>query len=92
VRGQELECLVRAVQLEALVLRPVLLGQAEIVEHGADVEQFRVGRDAPPPPLQHAEQVHAAGVVEQQGRRGGPHQLGRVGDQAGVRDLDASDR
>jgi hypothetical protein len=42
VGAQELARLVRSVNLEALILRPVLLGQAEIMEHGTDVEHFGI--------------------------------------------------
>jgi hypothetical protein len=49
-----------------LVLGAVLLGEAEVVEHGAHVQQLGVRLQAAPLPLQHPEQVDAPRVVEQQ--------------------------
>lgn len=76
---QECAGRVGAVEFEPLVGTAVLLGQAEIVAHRADVKQFVVGNHAEPPPLQRTPQEDALAVVEQhfrrQSRRGVAHQL-----------------
>ena len=62
---QEVPCRVGAVDLEPKHRRPVALGQPDVVEHGAGIEQFGVGLQPTLVTLQCAELVHPAGVVVQ---------------------------
>src|ERR1700716_3655799 len=89
---QELPRQVGAVDLEALVGAPVVLGQAEVVEHRADVEQLGVGLDFAVAALQAREEEHSAGVVEQQRGAGLADQLGGPAGALGVGDVDPGDR
>ena len=91
VGSQETAGLVGAVDLEPLRLGAVLVGQAEVVEHRTDVEQLGIRGQAPELTLEHAEEVDAARVVEQQRWGGVAHEIGRLRDHAAVGDGDTSD-
>jgi hypothetical protein len=90
--AQKLPRQVGAVDLETLVGAPVALGQAEVVEHRADVEQLGVGLDPAVAALQGREEEHPAGMVEQQRGAVFADQLGGLAGQLGVRDVDPGDR
>jgi hypothetical protein len=88
VPEQEPASLIGAVDLETLVGTPVPGCQAEVVEHRSHVEQLRVEAQSLLPTAQRAEQVHPAGMLEDQ--RGGrlADQLDGLGHQPSVRDVD----
>ena len=57
---------VGAVDLEAQRRVAVTLGEPDVVEHRPGVEQLQVRSQSAAATLQHPEEEHAAGVVEQQ--------------------------
>ena len=61
---QELSGNLGTVDFESLMPGAVFRCRAEIVEHGADVGEFGVGRVPAAPSLEHAPQVHPPRVVE----------------------------
>ena len=91
VLEEETAGLVGAVDLEALVVAAVLLGQAEVVEQGADVEQLGVEVELVLLPAQRAEHVHAAAVVVDDVGCGFADELGRLLGQLAVGDCDSGD-
>src|SRR5437899_13022847 len=66
---------IRAVDLEALGLAAVLMGQAHVVEHRACIKQFGIESESATLACQSAPVIDAARVVKQQRRFGVPHQL-----------------
>lgn len=72
---QEPASLIRTVNFKALILGPVFLRQPEIVEHGTDVEQFRIIRQTLFLTAQSAKHVDAAGVIVDQLGCGITHQF-----------------
>ncbi len=63
---QEVAGRVRAVDLESLSQVSVPLNQPEVMEHGSDVEQFRVRLQTAALAVEHPEQERSSGVVVQQ--------------------------
>jgi len=91
-RGQDDEDILVAVQglsaadLEAAAGAAVFGVEAEVVEHGADVEELGVVAEVAVAALEAAPEVHPAGVVVDQVGGAVPDQLGGLCGQLGVGD------
>jgi hypothetical protein len=92
VRHQEIACRVGAVDFEAKLRRAVALGEAQVVEHRRDIEQFEVRFKAHTAAVQRAEQEHPARMVEEQVVFGVADEVGRLAHQRCVGNRDAGNR
>jgi hypothetical protein len=88
---QEGAGLVGAFELEALVGAAQALGEPQVVEHRADVQQFGVEGQPQVPAAERAPQKDPPGVVEHQRRGDVTDHLGGLPHQGGVRDPHACD-
>jgi hypothetical protein len=88
---EEVACGIGAVDLEALLEVHVALDHPEVVVHGCDVEQFRIGVLTAQLPVQHAEQIRPPRMVIQQRRFGLTDEVRGLSAHLRVGDGDACD-
>ena len=87
--SQEVTGDIRTVDLKALPLAAVLMGQAHVVEHRACIKQFRIEFESAAPACQSAPVIDAARMVKQQRRFAVPHQFRDFARQLAVGDPDS---
>ena len=90
VASEEVPGGIGPVDFEPQMVRSVGICQAQVVEHGPDVQLLQVHVQAAPLPLERAEQINPARVMEQQIVRGLPHKCCGLSHEPRIRDRNSS--